>query len=80
MTDKGAHENKLPNQKVAAGREPSGFTTPDGLRRFAKSVSYFQAAPNSARLETKVVPPHSVLGWTEAISLLPLIPHSTGRE
>jgi len=34
--------NKLPDRNVAAGRKPSGFATPDGLRRSAKSVINFR--------------------------------------
>ena len=43
---KGSRGNKLPDQKVAAGRKPSGFATPDGLRRSANAVTYLRAGPN----------------------------------
>ena len=39
--------NKLPDRNVAAGRKPSGFATPDGLRRSAKSVINFRTSPKS---------------------------------
>ena len=43
---KGPSANKLRNSKSAEGREPSGFSTSDGLRRSAKTEAHLGMVPN----------------------------------
>lgn len=61
-----SRENKLPDLGVAVGPQPSGFATPDGLPRSAKSVTNDRASPNVVSDEAVPLRPLSVepLHWT----------------